>query len=92
MLIIVGQPLSSESSMVSLKKMKKNDEWKWWVNENKNKFLERVIIYEKILVGLIGVDNNLRWERPMNMIKLCGFYKCWDNNGVLLINISNTVI
>ena len=27
-------------------------------------------------VGLTGVDDNLRWERPQDVIKLCVFYKC----------------
>ena len=54
---------------------KKNNEW-WWMNEWRwkwERFLEYVISWEHMSVGPIGVDNNLRWERLKDMIKLNGF-------------------
>ena len=41
----------------------------------KKKFLEHVISQEQMSVGLTSIDNNLRWERPSDMIKLYGFCK-----------------
>ena len=64
-------------------------EMKWWLSRNDEKFLEFVISQKCILVGLTSVNNNLQWERLKDMIKLCGFYKLWGNNGALLRNISN---
>ena len=39
------------------------------------KILGTCDISEQMSVGLIGVDNNFRWERLKDMIKLCGFCK-----------------
>ena len=51
-----------------------------------------MISQEQKLTSLTSVDNNPQWGRPNDMIKLCGFYKYWDNSGALLRSISNPVM
>ena len=43
-----------------------------------------MISQEQMSMSLTGVDNNLQWERPKDIIEFCGFYKCWDDSGVLV--------
>ena len=44
--------------------------------ENEKKIIGTRDLLGAMSVGLSGVDNNLRWESPKDMIKLCNSIKC----------------